>query len=266
MANTIGEGDRNLVRLDYISLLTAILAVLQNPQRNNPYKLSENGKQLCIDIDEIAYALATAQDSKIQMPLSSWQGARVATTNFTESSRDDFANYNRKIRDSLQQHLESFVKEQNFDSIENYISNLGTNLLDFQGEVGNKISFDYDFDKKYSGLSKQRLTLKHDDYDSPILKFHRLTISIKDTKGEFDSQLKDSINNYINCEFDTSSNKDELEEILVDLHADREKTDSDWYALKRLMDTEAIALMIILLKLIFSSLILHNHSKNTIFS
>ena len=241
MANTIGEGDRNLVRLDYISLLTAILAILQNPQRNNPYKLSENGKQLCIDIDEIAYALATAQDSKIQMPLSSWQGARVATTNFTESSRDDFADYNRKIRDSLQQHLESFVKEHNFGSIENYISNLWTNLLDFQGEVGNQISFDYNFKKKYSGLSKQRLTLKHDDHDSPVLKFHRLTISIKDTKNEFDLQLKNSIQNYINCEFNSNKNKDELEDILDDLYADREKTDSDWYALKRLMDTEAIA-------------------------
>ena len=36
MANTIGEGDRNLVRLNYISLLTAILEALQNPQANNP--------------------------------------------------------------------------------------------------------------------------------------------------------------------------------------------------------------------------------------
>jgi hypothetical protein len=241
MANTIGEGDRNLVRLDYTSLLTAILEALQNPQANNPYKLSESGQQLCIDIDNIAYSLATNQGSKIQMPLSSSQGARIATTNFTESSRDDFANYNRQIRDCLQQLLESFIRQHGFDSIESYIKTLLTNLSEFQGKVGNEISFDYDFNKQYQGLSKQRLTLKHEDNDYPLLKFHRLTISIKDTKDKFDLQLRESIENYIKRQFDTNSNKDELEEILEDLYTYRDDTDSDWYAIKRLMDTEAIA-------------------------
>lgn len=248
MANTIGEGDRNLVRLDYTSLLTAILEALQNPQANNPYSLSENGKHLHIDIDEIAYSLATTQGNTIQMPLSSWQGARVATTYFTESSRDDFADINRKIRDCLQQLLESFLQEHNFNSIESYIKNLWTNLLDFQVNIdsqknksNNQISFDYDFKKKYQGLSKQRLTLKHEDNDYPLLKFHRLTIAIKDTKNKFDLQLKESIENYINSQFATSSNKDELEEILEELYADRDDSNSDWYAIKRLMDTEAIA-------------------------
>ena len=241
MANTIGEGDCNLVRLDYTSLLTAILEALQNPQANNPYKLSESGQQLCIDIDNIAYSLATNQGSKIQMPLSSSQGARIATTNFTESSRDDFTNYNRQIRDCLQQLLESFIRQHGFGSIESYIKTLWTNLSEFQGKVGDKISFDYDFNKKYQGLSKQRLTLEHEDNDYPLLKFHRLTISIKDTKDKFDLQLRESIENYIKRQFDTNSNKDELEEILEDLYTYRDDTDSDWYAIKRLMDTEAIA-------------------------
>ena len=241
MANTIGEGDRNLLRLDYTSLLTAILEALQNPQANNPYKLSESGQQLCIDIDDIAYSLATNQGSKIQMPLSSSQGARIATTNFTESSRDDFADYNRQIRDCLQQFLEYFVKQHGFDSTESYLKTLWTNLSEFQGKIGDKISFDYDFNKKYQGLSKQRLSLKHEDNDYPLLKFHRLTISIKDTKDKFDLQLRESIENYIKRKFDTNKNKDELEEILEDLYTYRDDTDSDWYAIKRLMDTEAIA-------------------------
>lgn len=59
MANTIGEGDRNLIRLNYTSLLTAILEALQDSQANQLYQISENGKQLLIDIDEIAYRLAT---------------------------------------------------------------------------------------------------------------------------------------------------------------------------------------------------------------
>ena len=241
MANTIGEGDRNLVRLDYTSLLTAILEALQNPQANNPYKLSESGQQLCIDIDNIAYSLATNQGSKIQMPLSSSQGARIATTNFTESSRDDFADYNRQIKDCLQQFLESFVRLHNFDSTESYLKTLWTNLSEFQGKVGDKISFDYDFNKNYQGLSKQRLTLEHEDNDYPLLKFHRLTISIKDTKDKFDLQLRESIENYIKRKFDTNNNQDELEEILEDLYTYRDDADSDWYAIKRLMDTEAIA-------------------------
>lgn len=99
MVNTIGEGDRDLVRLNYTSLLATILEALQNSQANKLYQLSENDKQLCIDIDDIAYSLAIAEKSGIETPLSSWQGTRVATTNFTESSKDDFAVYNRKIRD-----------------------------------------------------------------------------------------------------------------------------------------------------------------------
>ena len=248
MANTIGEGDRNLIRLNYTSLLTAILEALQDSQANQLYQISENGKQLLVDIDEIAYQLATTQENKVQTPFGSWQGAKIATTNLTELSKDDFADYNRKIRDRLQQLLESFLKEHSFNSIESYLKSFWTSLSDFQTEDddkkskdSDKISFDYDFNKKYNGLSKQRLTLKHEDNDVPVLKFHRLTISIKDTKEQFDLLLKQSIENYINSQLATSTNKDELEEILEDLYSERDNSDSDWYAIKRLMDTQAVA-------------------------
>ena len=118
---------------------------------------------------------------------------------------------------------------------------LWTVLSDFQGKISNTISLNYDFQKKYTGLSKQRLTLNNKNEDNPLLKFHRLTISIKNTKSEFDSQLKESLSNYINSKFSNSDNYDELEDILEYLYADRDKLDLDWYALKRLMDTKAIA-------------------------
>ncbi len=51
MGNKIGQGDLNLESLDYSSLLAAILKALQN---TNPFRISSNGKQLFIDIDEIA--------------------------------------------------------------------------------------------------------------------------------------------------------------------------------------------------------------------
>ncbi len=241
MVNTISEGDQNLVNLNYTSLLNAILKYLKNSQANNPYRISKNGKHLHINIDEIAYTLATKQDSKIEPPLSIWQGARVATTNFSESSRDNFVEKIREIRDYLQQYLELLLKEQNYDSLENFIRSFYKLLTEFQGNVNNKISLEYDFEKKYLGLSKQRLTLMQEDGDIPLLKFHRLTITIKNTKDIFDIQLKESIENYIHSQFEDDNNQDDLKDILDDLYKSRDQKDSDWYAIKRLMDTEAIA-------------------------
>lgn len=237
MTNTLAEGDRSLVSIDYSSLLNAILEILRE---TNPLRISKNGCQLFADIDEIAYSVAIAEGSKLPNILgSNWRDARVATTNLTESSKDSFVTYNRAIRDCLQQHFESLLQENKHESIENYLQFFWTELKDFQGKVGDKIGLNYDFNKKYAELSKQQLTLKREDNENPLLKFHRLTISIKNTTGEFDLQLKESLGNYIKHEF--SDRQDELEEILDDLYAEREKTDSDWYALKRLMDREAIA-------------------------
>ena len=236
MTNNLAEGDRNLVSIDYSSLLSAIL---ESVRATNPLRISKNSYQLFVDIDEIAYSVAISESSKIPNILgSNWRDAKVATTNFTESSKDSFVTYNRDIRDCLQQHLESLLQENNYDSIENYLQFLWTELNDFQGKVGSNINLNYDFQKKYAGLSKQQLTLKREDNENPLLKFHRLTISIKNPQGEFDLQLKESLGNYIQH---FSNKQDELAEILDDLHRDREKTDSDWYALKRLMDREAIA-------------------------
>ena len=235
MTNIIAEGDRSLVSIDYNSLLGAVLESLQE---TNPFRISKNGCQLFADIDEVAYSVAIAEGSLPNILGSNWRDAKVATTNFTESSKDGFVAYNRAIRDCLQQHLESLLQDKH-ESIENYLQFLLTELNDFQGQVGNNIKLNYDFQKKYGGLSKQQLTLKREDSESPLLKFHRLTISIKNTKNEFDLQLRKSLSNYIQHEF--SDRQDEFEEILDDLYAERQKSDSDWYALKRLMDREAIA-------------------------
>ena len=240
MVNTLREGDNNLVRLDYTSLLTAILEALENPQADNLFRLSNKGKHLRIDIDNVAYSLATNTNSNIEMPFSSWQGMRVATTNFTESSKDVFVERNRKIRDCLQQHLESLLSDNNHESIEKFLPKFWTELTKFQGQTSSQISLEYDFNKKYSGLSKQRLTLKQEEGAYPKLKFHRLTITIKDTNNIFDNQLKKSLENYTQLQFKDEADKDELNNILEYLYENRDKTDSGWYAVKRLMDNEAI--------------------------
>ncbi|MGB3694281.1 MAG: hypothetical protein WBG70_17305 [Spirulinaceae cyanobacterium] len=236
MVNTIREGDRSLVRVDYSSLLKAILERLQT---TNLWRISSNGKQLFIDVDEIAYSLAT--QGGIEMPLgSNWRGAKVATTHLTESSKDSFVSCNREIRACLEKCLDSWLQERNYQFREDFVRELWTALNQFQGKVGNQISLSYDFNKDYPGLSKQRLTLKHEDEDYPFLKFHRLTISIENTPGQFDLRLKESLKAHIASDFNGSSSKDEAEELLEELYGDRNKPDSDWYRLKRLMDEEAI--------------------------
>jgi hypothetical protein len=240
MANTLDQGDRDLVNLDYNPLLAAILEYLKSTKNPHPFRVSENGKQLFIDIDEIAYNLAMSREDRTATLLSNnWKSARVATTNLSESSKDDFVNYHREIRDCLQQHLECVLQENKHSSIEEFLKSFWTELSNFQGKVGDRVSLNYDFKKQYAGLSKQQLTLKKSDGDKPLLKFHRLKIGIK--KGEFDLELKESIDNYIKKEFSNNNLDDELKDVLHDFYQNREQKDSELYALKELLNQEAIA-------------------------
>ena len=241
MVNTIGEGDKDLVPVNYSSLLATILKSLNHAETKNPFRLSDNAKRLFIEIDEIAYYLATTKASEIESLLGkNWRSSKVATTHSTKASKDSLINYTRKIRECLDQQLQQVVREKGYNAIQDYISSLQNSLKAFQGETGSKISLNYNFEKKYQGLSKQRLTLRSDNEESPLLKFHRLTITIKNHKETFDSQLNESINNYIDCNF-SQENKEELGDILEYLYTGREQPESDWYKLKGLMDKEAIA-------------------------
>ncbi|BAZ43758.1 hypothetical protein NIES4102_07590 [Chondrocystis sp. NIES-4102] len=132
MANRIGFGERNLAQVNYTSLLNAILEILGNTPPSSLYRFCDDGGQLAIDIDEIAYSLATTQANMIENPCSSWKGIRIATTNLTESSRDDFADLIRKIRDRLQEYLGCLLQDHNFSCLASYLEFLCSNLLDFQ--------------------------------------------------------------------------------------------------------------------------------------
>ncbi|MGB3534617.1 MAG: hypothetical protein WBA13_14020 [Microcoleaceae cyanobacterium] len=241
MVNTIGEGDRHLVPVNYSSLLATILNNLNHAETQNIFRLSNNTKQLFIEIDEIAYHLATTKASEIEIPLGgNWRNSKVATTHSTKTSKDSFVHYTRRIRECLEQQLEQVIKDKGYNTIPDYISELQNSLTTFQGQTGDKISLNYDFERKYKGLSKQRLTLISENEDNPLLKFHRLTITIKNQKALFDSQLKENIINYINRNFNQES-QEELADILNDIYKAREQPEYDWYKLKSLMDKEAVA-------------------------
>ncbi|MFP4296725.1 MAG: hypothetical protein ACLFT0_02575 [Spirulinaceae cyanobacterium] len=233
MVNTLAEGDDGLVRVNYSNLLNKILAVLQDQQAKNPFNLSPDGNRLLIDLDEIAFQVASSQ---IENPLgNAASSAKSATVNWSKGSKFNFINQVQEIRDCLKQHLESRLSEnRKSSSIEQYVESLATDLENFQGNVSNNISLIYPFAQKYSGLQKQRLSLQSKS-SNPLLKFHKVTVTVENTH-EFRKQLKDSLENYINIQF-SQDQRQYIQEILEDL-VDNPK--SDFYNLERLMDTEAL--------------------------
>ena len=235
MVNTLEEGGNGLVSLNYSDLLNKILTVLQEQQTKNPFNLSPDGNRLLIDIDEIAFRVASLG---IGDPLgNAASSAKSATVNFSRGSRIHFVNQVQQIRDCLKQHLESRLSENGqSSSIEQYVESLATDLENFKGNVSNHITLTYPFEQKYSGLQKQRLSLHSKTPNSnPLLKFHKVTITVENT-CDFREQLKDSLENYIDIQF-SEDEREDLDYLLEDL-VDNEK--SDFYNLERLMDTEAL--------------------------
>jgi hypothetical protein len=235
MVNTLQEGDNGLVRLDYNDLLTKILSVLQNENTKKSVSLSK-GKQLPIDIDEIAFQVA---DLSVVNPLgASASSAKSATVNLSLGLKPHFISQIQQIRDCLKQQIESILPQVEGSNIpiEDFISSLATELKTFDSK-STKIGFNYNFNKKYNELQKQRLSLETKTA-KPLLKFHKLTITVEDT-GKFNEQLQASLKNFIELNFAPEQQED-LNDILEDLVEGLESKKLDIYELKRLITTESI--------------------------
>ena len=233
--NTLREGNNELALLDYSDLLDNILTVLQNQQTKNPFSISSDFNQLVIDIDQIAFQVATLQ---VENPLGAYgSNARSATVNFSPGSRDSFNNQVQQIRDCLRQHIESILAQREAKTtLEQYVASLITDLSAFKG-ITKGIGLSYKFDK-YEGLQKQRLSLRQNN-GTVFLKCHKLTIKVENSRL-FEEQLKASLNHYIDIQFANSEDdREEISDILNDSVEDKEKK-SDFYKLKRLMDTQAL--------------------------
>jgi hypothetical protein len=234
MVNHLKEDGDELVRLDYSDLLAKTLTVLRGQKTSNPFTLSSDRNRLLLNLDEIAFQVATSQ---IENPLGTdANSAKAATINFNGRSRDDFFKQVRQIRDFLKELLKICLaqEEQNI-SIEDYVETLVTSLTDFQGEQ-KTLSFIYPFDRQYCGLQKQQLNLqKKTSHSHPLLKFHKLTITVKNTH-DFSEKLRESLENFIALQFSQNEHQ-ELNLILDDLVEDPK---SDFYRIKRLMDTEVL--------------------------
>lgn len=236
MVNILQEGDNGLVNLDYRDLLKKILQLLQSSESNNLFALSEDQKRLIINIDEIAYQIAM---QKIDNPLVNLSTkAKSATVNFIPETENYFNQKIKDIRDCLKEKLEIVLKSKNPEqTLENFLKNLATELTNFQGKIdGNKLSFNYPF-TTYQNLQKQQLSFTQNDFSkSPLLKFHRLVITV-DQLNDFEDNLKASLSNWIET-FEESQQED-LNDILSDLVNDKHKK-SDFYKLLTLVREEAL--------------------------
>ncbi|MGK7873123.1 MAG: hypothetical protein AB4426_07360 [Xenococcaceae cyanobacterium] len=229
MANILKEGDNQLVPVDYSDLLKNILRVLQ---KQNPFKIWHN--QLIVDLDTIASEVANSSPSN---PLLEPEyRVRMATVNFSKEFRQRFPGKISLLRDYFKQHLESKLAGQS-QSIQQFTDNLAENLEQFNK---NKATLDlsYPFTKD-TKLQKQRLSIQKQVSGShSLLKFHKLTITVHNTH-QFDTQLREGLQTYIDDYLapDDENDQEELNDILEELV---QKQDSDFYKLRRLVDTEVL--------------------------
>lgn len=128
MVNILGEGDNGLTRLDYSNLLANIVQVLTEQPLKNYLNLSPDGKQLVIDIDEIA-AKVSALNCVNPLGAATFN-TKCATLNLNLDSRQTFRAQIQQIRDILTQNIETSI---NSIPLQDFIKQLTTALTEFQG-------------------------------------------------------------------------------------------------------------------------------------
>lgn len=229
--NILRLGDDELVPVDYGDLLDKILETLQT---KNPFSVSGDNHRLLIDIDTIAADVAKKQ---VRQPLGSFERqADSATVNFPAEIEEHFGIQIRQIRDCLRQQLASKLPQNT--SIERFVTNLISPLdsPSFRGK-SQQLGFKYDFDKSYTPLEKERLTLESRGTGShAALKLHKLTVTVRNT-DIFEQELKEGLQNYITENAETSDDKQLLNHRLDEMV---KNPDSDFHKLIRLVDKETI--------------------------
>ncbi|MBR8827012.1 MAG: hypothetical protein DSM107014_03740 [Gomphosphaeria aponina SAG 52.96 = DSM 107014] len=230
MVNRIVPGNNNLVFVDYGDLLQHIWRAIRDEEL---FKVSGDRLRLNIDLDKIATKVVNASP---QTPvLEPEYHARMATVNFTQEFRERFPGKIRELRDCLKKKLENYLLGENLP-IANLLDTLITDLTDYQNREA-KLDFSYPF-PSHCKLVKQRLSLQKEGGGSnSLLKFHKVTLTVQNING-FDTELKAGLENFIKEQDD--NDREELEDILKEITKDTNDPNSDFYRVKRLVDTEVV--------------------------
>jgi hypothetical protein len=228
--NRLGIDDNELANLDYSNILKQILACLKT---ENPFSFSQDGQRLELKLDDITTKLLS---KKLESPLSSAQGIKSASINFSILYGDKFTEQIREIRDRLNQNLQQ-ATPANFENVEQVIQHLLSDLQSFQDESQN-IDFIYPF-QEHKNLLKQRLSLKNNHSKSEsLLKLHKATITVQEIT-EIQAHLKISLTNYVKQQFSYENEdvKEELGELLEEFFSNSK---SDFYKLIKVIEKEVV--------------------------
>ncbi|MCT7948744.1 hypothetical protein NG798_02980 [Ancylothrix sp. C2] len=232
MVNDIRFGRDDLPYVDYSDLLEKILQVLRNAPANL-FKLSEDGNRLIVDFDEVAAQVAMLKPAN---PLgASANSVKAATVNFSPGFEESFPKKIGLIKRRLQELLQGFLNSGGTEiTIENFVGSLLTDLQQFKSNNAN-LDLSYSFGN-YPGLQKRRLTLEKEAANQQLLKFHKLTVTVRNSQ-EFNGQLREGIQRYIQAKFagEDEGDLEELEDILADL-----ESHSDFKKLKGIVDRDTL--------------------------
>ncbi|MDT9296690.1 MAG: hypothetical protein P5700_16840 [Arthrospira platensis PCC 7345] len=234
--NILGIADSNLELVDYSDILTKIIE--QIPQQQ-PFKISRNKNHLIIDLETITNQLIK---QNIANPISSRGISKSATVNFNSNTQNIFNQQIRQIRDLLQDKLQELARDNNHRDINSLTHSFIRTLQEINKtlqEINNqKLSLYYDFPTKPNVRTSELETRLNDVGSNSLLKFHKLTISVRNI-NQFTQDLKQGLSNYIEEKLDQESSEDVQDtlEILDNLTNDKS---SDFYKLQKVVDTESL--------------------------
>lgn len=234
MANRLVEGDNNLPQLDYSFLLEEILKAIEQQSPTTLFKLSSHQERLTINTDVLANLVA--QSSPRNAILGKDFTSRTGSVNFSEQFKSQFPELIQKIKQALQQKLETFLAERNL-TLAALVNSLITPLSSFQSKSAD-LSLSYPFDNSYS-LKKQLLSVQTTPEGSKSsLKFHKLTITIHDI-NQFDQNLQQGLRSHFNLNRDCYEDHWEIiENHLNQVTQEIRKSNTDYSRLRDLVDTE----------------------------
>jgi hypothetical protein len=232
MVNELRQGNDDLIQGDYRDLLKKIL---EKARSENPFKINEDRRRLIIDLDDFANQIAS---QSIQHPLGGGErSAKRSTVHFSDGFDQQFSPLLHDIKEALKQQLTSTLAPH---SIEDFITDLMTPLdsEEFKGD-GHKLGLKYDFERIYDNLDKQKLTLaKVGTGSDSILKFHKVTISVRNT-DHFLEELQKGLDNYID-EVENKLDRQALQRILDEKIDARDNENSEFHRLITTIDRETL--------------------------
>lgn len=198
MSSHLREEDDSLTKVNYLSLLNL---VIQQLQQSNSFTFSPDSNRLKIDVDSIAYNIATS--NQISFPANLQKIDRTVSINFSEECEQQFPNKIKKIQEKLRELLRESTPED--AQLRELFKEFLTPLNDWKN-LQNK-GFHYPFNN-VTDIIKNRLIIENEEKKPPSqskLKLHRLTIKVSNIK-QFEQELKDSLENNLETKF---SNLDE---------------------------------------------------------